>query len=232
MRRLFWICIVLLILFFAAFIVDSYYPYLDYIKGFGKEIKEFSGAITAIVAIFNILFVVSFRSIDTEKRKKDAILDRKSFWFRDVILTRNFENLNNLDIVLRNVSKISVNSRDQNYMMSIIEQFQGNKRILGHSLFDALRMIDSKISEKLHNMLDDLEDFFTIQLEEVFTCPEEQFSLAEQELRIKFTTYKNDILKSLYNFEMNGYVYSDKKNNKPDKLKLKFWNSSKKSVNM
>ncbi|MCM3040394.1 hypothetical protein M3201_11860 [Paenibacillus motobuensis] len=237
MKKIILGIIIIIFISLILLLINHYYPFLGYVKEWGRnigeDIKEFSGAITAIVALLNIVFLISFRSIDSEKRKNDAIHDRKSFWFRDVILSRNFENLNNLNSLLNRLPEISVDNRDETDMLSIIESFQYNKRILGHSLFDALGMIDSRICDLLHNKLDDLEDFFTVQLEEIFTCPADLFSIAEQELRVKFTMYKNEILRDLYTFEMNGYITSNKVNKKKkskEQGNKKNWRFSKKEI--
>lgn len=178
---------------------------VEYLKKLANYLKEFSGVITAVVALLNIFFLLWFRSIDGDNKRKAEKHARKSFWFRDVILSRNFGNLETFDELISRLDLIDPDNRDEKDMSDLINSFQNNKRILGHSLFDALRMIDINVSEILQLKLDDLEDFFTEQIEEIFTCLSEQVSLKRDELKMKYTTYNNELYEMLFEFEMRGY---------------------------
>lgn len=231
MKKTLSVVLIVIVLIIVAVILDHQDPYFDKLKELSTELKDFGGLITAIISLLNLFFLLSFRTIDSEKRRASELHDKKSYWFRDVILIRNLDSINKLETVVECLSEVAESKRNEKEMHSIINGFQKEKRNLANTLIDALKMIDEKICINLHADLDNFEDYFTEQLEEVFTCPEEDYLIIIDDLQRKFVSYKNELLATLFQFEMDGYVYKEDQSetsneNQKTPFKFDYWSNT------
>jgi hypothetical protein len=227
------ILLFVIILLFATGWIEQLFPYL---KPYITNLKDFSGAITAIVGMLNIYFLISFRSIDSEKKRKESELQKISFWYREIVLERNFDKLDLVDEFIKHLKTIVKNNRTDIELINLINKLQDTKRTIINSLNNSIRILNKNFASKLDLILDNFEDSQTELSEDLFTCSESDFEEKIDEIIIGCLSLKNDLIEKLYIFEVQGYKFKTNEEKKKREWKSFNWpwsdNQSKQSASL
>lgn len=171
-------------------------------------IGDHGGTINAIVALLNFYFLHHFRIKDRKSIERDEKVKRVSFWYREIILDRNIDLIKEMsNIIIDEINKVSTNNRNDEKWECIVEKFNDIKIRIISSLNDELRMINSNLATELDRTLDDLQDAFTEESEDLFTCGHEEFSTVKERLLRRCRQHTIKFNKLLFDFEVNGYTY-------------------------
>jgi hypothetical protein len=170
-----------------------------------KILSPVSDFVSAIIAFLNLIFIINFYFADKKGKEQDEIKAQTAYWYRNVILDRNIDNINQifdyfLEIVRPNASSLNIEE-----LSNVISSFQDKKRRLLLVLNDLIRVIDNNFAEKLDELLDNFEDNFTILCEDLFTCPSVEVSTKFNDLYNFIIDSKKKYIGMLYKYEKNGY---------------------------
>lgn len=168
--------------------------------------------IMAIASILNIALVLIFYFKDKSSRKQDETMQKKSYWFRNIIFDKNLSNIeefySNNKTIIKVLKSLQTNDAIIKSIQDNIYCFQEGKRQLIYCFNDSIRIFDVSLANILDNSLDYLEDIFTNKTYNILIGKSaDTFDSLEKEIM----DHKRGFLKTIYDFEMNGYMLHDKK---------------------
>jgi hypothetical protein len=135
-------------------------------------VSSISDVFTAAAAVLNILLIINFYKRDRLRREKDDNTNRIAYWYRNVIIDRNINDLQKFfDDLLLEVQYLR-DAMEYEVYEKIFNKFPEKRRLLS-SVNDLISSIDSRFSEKLEEMLDIFQDEFTNKLEQFFNSAED-----------------------------------------------------------
>lgn len=164
--------------------------------------------INIVIAIINLAFIVYIYRKDKKDKIEDEAIKRKSFWFRNIVLEKNINELELLwekaheifEVVLENSGEIQENRIRVDKVIDI-------KRKIVVKLNSFVGIIDEDMEINLDYILDDFEDFYTNIVSELTDTRIEDKELILNKFTINNNSFKEAYFKSLYKFELNGYSY-------------------------
>lgn len=183
--------------------------YLDVILSRWNEVdlSVLSQILSSVAAILNLVFIVSIFFFNKKEKSNEVKLARKSYWFRNIILDKNIDKVHECyDDILEQINRLDKSSCDDNLFQETVVLFQDRKRLLIATMDDMIRIIDKNFAENLDILLDDFEDEFTNNIEELFTCQIDRWNNNKSNLIKSINDSKAQYLKKIYAYEKDGYL--------------------------
>lgn len=195
---------ILNIIIFIIFLYVFFCTYSDKLFSISNVelMKSLGPVVSAIVAVFNLFFVLSINAYDRKRKIKTEKLDQKSFWFRKIIVEEHLEEINTLFNSL-----IESLDKEELTFENLITDFQMKKRKLIMVLNDQVRILNEDFADALDLRLDDFEDALTFEVEDYLTCPTVERKTKYSSLLNVITSNKKEYLKLLFEFEKDGYIF-------------------------
>ena len=174
---------------------------------------QFSNPIMAIAAIANLVIIIIFYTKDKKYRRHEDELQRISFWFRELILSK----IGYIDelyqycfLAIETLESEKQNEYTNDLITKHIREFKVHLRQLRYEFIDSVRIVDKQFALKLDDLADKHEDYFTDQVGRLFTLQK----VVDSAYFVKFTNLlrdkKNELLSLIYVFEKNHYTYKQK----------------------
>lgn len=168
-------------------------------RGFAPVVSGIAAIMSVSVALINILLGISFFLTEKSRKIDENILIRKQFWLREVFLKRKIEVIENLFGVAQKLAMVHFFNNPCEGVASLRDEFSKMKRMLSSSLIVEMGIIDNKISDKLDEVIDELQDFVTI----CATGSGNGVCYSENEVFVKIQMYKKKFMGLIYDCEMN-----------------------------
>lgn len=172
-----------------------------------KLLKDYSTLLTATTALTNLLLVIYFFKINKKEAKEDRENAKKSYWYRDVILDRNLKVLDEKFILMHHqISGLGKEDISDEGLRTTVSTFTLSKRTILSTINDMVRIMDDSFAQELDRLLDDYEDYYSENIEELLTGDEGEWEYRKEKIMEEISDFKNKFLSKLYIFEKNNYM--------------------------
>ncbi len=180
-------------------------PYLD-----DSLLNKITDIIVPIISILNLFFIVYIYKSNKKRDDQNRKNDRKSIWFRQLILEPHVENIpkfyDNIISLIESFDKWYKQNNLEDLTLSVLNKEISSKvndlNILitdfNHKFIDSVYSIDEKFASELININEMLRDFLTENIGN--TSKPDSFNLQNNKNRIY--ELKIDFLKKLHNFDL------------------------------
>lgn len=200
----------------VSLVTEKYNGFIEmlvnyFIVGKGLEfalnfLRSISPTLAALAAISNLVLVITFFRINKKDTEKQRVLTRKSYWYREVILNKNLKILDeNFEKIHDTLDSLKTENVSEELIKATIQNFLILKREILNTINNLIRIMDSDFASELDDLLDDLEDQFTVVLADFLSLNKEDFELEKNSLNSFIIENKNLYLKMLYTYEQNEY---------------------------
>lgn len=206
---------VVLVLFLNFFDIRSIIALLGGFNNLGLDadvLRSIASIATVLISTLNIILVIVFYFLGRKNYKEENILNKKSYWFRNVILEPNIEKLENY---FKEIHKVTDNleGQDDDYYSEAFVKFKELTNDVNSNFLDLLKVMDTNLAEKIEQRLIDFEDEFVDLAIQLLALEKEKGNdqwKVKKLLNERIEGERYMILKIIYAFEFSNYesVYS------------------------
>lgn len=166
-----------------------------------------SDNISILISLLNLIFIVSFYLYDKKIKKQDDNIRRKSFWYRNIIIEKNINEVEDLwESSILALSSILEDINNDTLRIKMANDVLQKKRLIINKMHNYIRIIDEDIGIKLDLILDDFEDYFTTFIDNINNdISEDDKKLIMRNFEKEIYNLKEKYFEALYKFELDGY---------------------------
>ncbi|GEM_PF-4330845 len=169
-------------------------------------VPEIISILSPLIALANLLIVVHTFKYNSKQTKITESISKKAHWYRNVVLDRYLNFLmEKFDKLITDIELISEDKCSDQGLIEAIQEFANVKIDIIDRLNDLIRIMNSEFAETLDDQLYDLEDYYTLEIEDLLTSSNNDWDIKKSEIKERIISTKNKYIELLYAFEMNNY---------------------------
>lgn len=187
---------------------------------FFSNIGNFTEVFVALISVLNIIIIIfifksdrKYRNILDNNVRQDKIIQSKLFWYRSIILDKNFEEIelffSQIDDtvgfckVLLGESKTgnNIDESNQSKIKERLSRYTCAKMKIEKSLNNIIKVIDPNVAGKLDDLNMEYQDIIFKNIALLFLDPEGKGIVRDIESQV--ANYKREFYLELYSFELS-----------------------------
>lgn len=203
--------IIIIIILFILLIGQLFIPFhfnfenkLNFKEFFNDDnidlVRSITLTITATVSLLNLVFVYFFFFYERKRQKRQNELERKSFWYRKLLVEQSFSDLKT---VFDDLSSEATYYKDRDELKYLVRTREGFRKAKNQimTIYDFIRIMDTSFYEKLFDNLLIFEDEFMTYNYEYYTNDGKNL----KDLIDLIKDQKHETLSHFFTYEKNGY---------------------------
>lgn len=165
-------------------------------------IDVIANIVYTISAIVNICIVVHFYKKSYSEDNKRVNRQEEIFWFREVVLKKNW---GNIDSYFENLTKINNdientrNTSDMESLKGILNKYTKQKTSIQDTFIDFMLFFDQEFSMKIKKSLEDFQDEYTNLVKNYVMSDDIDLT----QINELVDNHKTNFYKSIYDYEKN-----------------------------
>lgn len=167
-----------------------------------SNLSNITDCIQAVVSIINLIFVAGVFLYEKHQNRKDAIKEKKEYWYRETLLHRGidvcenaFDNMEN--IINRTSSLCKNHDQDESEIKKCISDIQNQIYKIKHVLETYSKIVSSDLHSIIKKQLEELQDSLIVGIAEDYEvrmdCLDRIKYLYEMKFAIFNELYKYDL---------------------------------------
>ncbi|WP_394897932.1 hypothetical protein [Clostridium butyricum] len=155
-----------------------------------------------ISALVNIVVVVHFYKKSYTEDNKRVDMQEKLFWFREIVLKKNWENIdlyfNNLSDIKNNLENLK-NTSDKASLKDVLNRYTKQKINIQDTFIDFMLFFDGDFSIEIKKILEEFQDKYSNLVKDYIIDDTTNLS----EINELVDNHKTKFYKSIYEYERN-----------------------------